>query len=571
MSASGTDAYRTSVLPAPCSQPLPPDTPQHASALYAFIWQAYAELQNEIGNRDIMTLHMGCISEAMQQLLELGISQCFATRGECNAQEWVRSYVDHTRRLLSLPPPKPMLRLYMHNIRDRLGRYTAEAAAAAEAGRNKASRSRWAIKGTSSSSSGNGAGAAAADVLIENLPQQGLLWQGALRYTLSQATLSHISSSSSSSASSSSWRHLARVILLEAEKLLMDPPGVSSMEALTSAKLQNQLELLLAAAEGLSGEQTVTAKVQAALAMLLPEYYRCIWSKKQQQEQHLQPPQQQQSQGGAGVVGDGACGRSSNQDGASLRAGFSSRGFGGNGLYTDIQNHKEKGSSSSSSSEYQDGLSTCSSSSGDGVDHESIKKHSFKFITAMPLHVRLVLAGLVLGTQLSLDAAALVWRFLVEAEQSGGPAWEEDVPLQVVLLLQEAQGMQQAAVQQMHTLVLADQQRSERLQRLKEKKQQQQEQQQRWVEQEQGNDWDAQQQQQQQKKQQEGHEWLEQNQGKSLCEEETQQQTEQQDRQNHKLQQQQQDTESRMEQQAKVEAAEDFRARMGDIHTRVST
>jgi hypothetical protein len=52
---------------------------------------------------------------------------------------------------------------------------------------------------------------------------------------------------------------------------------------------------------------------------------------------------------------------------------------------------------------------------------------------------------MILGLHLSLDAAALVWRFLVEAEQSGGPAWEDDVPLQVVLLMQEAQGLQHAA------------------------------------------------------------------------------------------------------------------------------
>jgi hypothetical protein len=62
------------------------------------------------------------------------------------------------------------------------------------------------------------------------------------------------------------------------------------------------------------------------------------------------------------------------------------------------------------------------------------------------------LAGLVLGSHLSLDAAALVWRFLVEAEQSGGPAWEEDVPLQVVLLMQEAQGLFEAAVQYFYNM-----------------------------------------------------------------------------------------------------------------------
>ena len=100
--------------------------------------------------------------------------------------------------------------------------------------------------------------------------------------------------------------------------------------------------------------------------------------------------------------------------------------------------------------------SSCSSGGGSISAEQSTMLLSFsKQVRSMlRLENRMILAGLVLGSQLSLDAAALVWRFLVEAEQSGGPAWEEDVPLQVVLLLQEAQGMQQAAVQHFQSLYL---------------------------------------------------------------------------------------------------------------------
>ena len=101
-------------------------------------------------------------------------------------------------------------------------------------------------------------------------------------------------------------------------------------------------------------------------------------------------------------------------------------------------NHSTSKSSSSSNGEEK--------STDEWQRKRAIHEQNVRRLCALiPLEVRVIFGGVILGTHLSLDAAALVWRFLVEAEQSGGPAWEEDVPLQVVLMMQEAQGMQYSA------------------------------------------------------------------------------------------------------------------------------
>jgi hypothetical protein len=411
--------------------------------------------------------------------------------------------------------------------------------------------------------------AAAADVLIEKLPQHGLLWQGALRYTITQAAISQSSSSSSRNGDgmgTTSWRHLKHVLAVEAKRVLSEVP----QPGIGCEKLQMQLELLLKAADELLGEQTAAAKVQAMMAMLLPEHYNSIWSRKQQPQQLGQ---------GRDAVDNEDCSTSLSK--AVLKLSLhEARASAPHGQDEDV--------SSSSSSCYEDGRSTCSNSNtGDLVDHKSIRDQSLHLFAALPLHMRLVLAGLVLGTHLSLDAAALVWRFLVEAEQSGGPAWEEDVPLQVVLLMQEAQGLQQTVVQQMHNLAVAEQRRSSQLRHLQQMKQQ--------LEQEQQQEHKQGSKQVEQQQQQEQQLWPHEQdlcleKGESLDEEQQQlgrgessSQQQQLSKQGHKQfadehgeqeqeqhQQKQRQAGASKQQQADAKAAESFHASMGEIQTRVS-
>jgi hypothetical protein len=394
-----------------CSQPLPPDTPEHASALYAFIYQAWDSLIDEIRNRDLTD----------QDVLGHGLAKSDAFS---SSRMWLRTLAWHTSRLSSLPAPSTLLQLYKHHIASTL-------VATAEADGGKESQV----------------------ALISTLAVQGLLWRGAIWHAFNGAAARN---------SQEAWVcfcYSALAQFLECEDY--DETGLA-----LSPATQNLLEKVINAVQKLTNLQQLADRLQLVLEILVPGLEGKLWASEAARDAAAFAALHAKSSAGTASA-------------ATLRARENIFSGVGEGEGCELQSATTTSSSSSSCGNDQSRRGMQSESFCNGADngssdanhtnpskgststrtvllheHVELQKFAADICKEWPLEQRMVLAGLVLGTHLSLDAAALVWRFLVEAEQSGGPAWEEDVPLQVVLLMQEAQGLQQTVVQHFQSLYL---------------------------------------------------------------------------------------------------------------------
>ena len=260
--------------------------------------------------------------------------------------------------------------------------------------------------------------------------------------------------------------------------------------------LEERMLKLLEAVTFLVPKHKFTQRLRVLLALLLPELDGIVWGLFQESAACARETTAAAAAGAGGVGATTAAAAAATAAGASPataaaaaaaaasdalpdRSSSSSGGRHGSGMRSSSSSSSRgrhgagMQSNSSSSSTHVSRSSHANESNGNGgswgtpnssccsgskrphmenIDIDLFSAYAKSVNAHLPADVRLVLAGLVLGSQLSLDAAALVWRFLVEAEQSGGPAWEEDVPLQVVMMLQEAQGLWQAALQYMFNL-----------------------------------------------------------------------------------------------------------------------
>ena len=476
----------------PCSLPLPPNTPQHASALHTFLNVIRQNLLNEATNADLKVASKVVGPSAYRSSTDPAMQHRSRSR---------QKYLSHTMTLLSASEPHTLMRIATRLAKQAVWRYTSS-------GRYK--------KGSSSSSSGGGgsgdgssaaAGSDASSSLgganglpeLDCLPIKGMLVLGACMSVAPDVRADEL------------WEmHV---------DLLNQLTNLMSGEDDTHRYIEQVMEAVKAAAAagvggaGSGGPEDVGARLRMVLGLLVPELAQVLMK-----EASLSSSAVAAAAAGAAAAAKGAAagaaaaakGSAAGAAGmvpseATAAAGTAAareeqqqqqeREVKGSGQGSEVENSSSSSRSRSvmkgkemlndngipGSSEVGDGdreglrmanghasnglehitssSSAASSSSGKEVDEDEEENLRMKEAARemcqeveqaslrIDLPVRLMLSGSILGTHLSLDAAALVWRFLVEAEQSGGPAWEEDVPLQVVLMMQEAQGMQHAAVQ----------------------------------------------------------------------------------------------------------------------------